>query len=116
MIRARRAVRNLCGHAENSTGLLSRATGVDLAGCSKSSSARPQRAKVRGVTFSPAQPRAAEQLISHVGYVEDLNDARPMLGKSASLGKEAVLAASGMVGELVAGVGRVRRAAFSASD
>jgi hypothetical protein len=51
-----------------------------------------------------------------VGYVEDLNDARTMLGKSASLGKEAVLAGSGMVGELVAGVGRVRRVAFSASD
>jgi hypothetical protein len=38
--------------------------------------ARPQRVKARGVTFSPAQPRAGEQLISHVRYVEGLNDAR----------------------------------------
>jgi hypothetical protein len=35
--------------------------------------------------------------------------------KGASLGKEAVLAASGRVGEVAAGVGRVRKMAFSAS-
>jgi hypothetical protein len=49
--------------------------------------------KTGGVTFSPAQPRAAEQLISHVGHVEDLNDARTMLGKRR------VLARRGWVGE-----------------
>ena len=37
------------------------------------------------------------------------------LGKGASLGEEAVLADSGREGEIVAGVGRVRRATFSAS-
>jgi hypothetical protein len=37
------------------------------------------------------------------------------LGNGASLGKEAVLAASGRVGEVDAGVGRVRRQTFSTS-
>ena len=37
------------------------------------------------------------------------------MGKGASLGAEAVLAAAGRAGEISAGVGRVRRAAFSAS-
>jgi hypothetical protein len=49
------------------------------------------------------------------GYVEDFNEPRRCLGKGASLGKEAVLAASGRVGEVAAWVGRVRRATFSAS-
>jgi len=34
------------------------------------------------------------------------------LGQGASLGEEAVLADSGRAGEVVAGVGRVRRLAF----
>lgn len=38
------------------------------------------------------------------------------MGTSVSLGKEAVLADSGRAGEVAAGVGRVRRATFSASD
>jgi hypothetical protein len=37
------------------------------------------------------------------------------LVKGASLGKEAVLADSGREGEITAGVGRVRKATFSAS-
>jgi len=37
------------------------------------------------------------------------------LGKGASLGEEAVLANSGREGEIVAGVGRVKRATFPAS-
>ena len=37
------------------------------------------------------------------------------MGKGASLGEEAVLADSGRAGEVDAGVGRVRRATFSAS-
>ena len=37
------------------------------------------------------------------------------MGKGASLGKEAALAASGRAGEVDAWVGRVRRATFSAS-
>jgi len=40
-----------------------------------------------------------------------MRERRP--GKGASLGKEAVLAASGRAGEVAAGVGRVRRATFS---
>ena len=34
------------------------------------------------------------------------------LGKGAALGKEAVLAASGRVGEVAAGIGRVRKEDF----
>jgi hypothetical protein len=37
------------------------------------------------------------------------------MGKGASLGKEAVLTDPGRAGEVAAGVGRVRRATFSAS-
>ena len=37
------------------------------------------------------------------------------MGKGASLGEEAVLADSGQAGEVAAGVGRVRRATYSAS-
>ena len=37
---------------------------------------------------------------------------RPCLGQGASLGEEAVLADSGRVGIVAAGVGRVRRTAF----
>ena len=40
-----------------------------------------------------------------------MRERRP--GKGASLGKEAVLAASGRAGEVAAVVGRVRRATFS---
>ena len=47
--------------------------------------ARPQRVKTGGVAFSPAQPRAVEQLFSRVGYVEDLNDARTTLADVFSI-------------------------------
>jgi hypothetical protein len=44
-------------------------------------------------------------------YASQVSEHR--MGTGASLGKEAVLAASGRVGAVAAGVGRVRRATFS---
>ena len=37
--------------------------------------------KPKASHFSPAHPKLPRQLILRVGYVEDLNDARTMLGE-----------------------------------
>jgi hypothetical protein len=65
--------------------------------------------------FSPTHPKLPRQLVLRVGYVEDAFEGRTPLGEGASLGKEAVLAASGQAGEVATGVGWVRRETFSAS-
>jgi hypothetical protein len=61
---------------------------------------------------APTAPPISEKLVLNV---EGLNDARRRTGTGASLGKEAVMAASRRVGEVTAGVERVRRSTFSAS-
>ena|SRR5437588_8182801 len=58
---------------------------ASLQDAQKVRSARPQRVKTGGVAFSPAPPRAVEQLFSRVGYVEDLNDARTKLADFFSI-------------------------------
>ena len=90
--------------------------GVQHAGCSKRpfSKAAGER-EPEAQPFSPAHPKLPRQLVLRVGYVEDAFEARTMPGNSRGLGKEAVLAASGRAGEVIAGVGRVRWAAVSAS-
>jgi hypothetical protein len=60
-----------------------------------------------------AQDEKSVSVSSHARYAHGWRERR--MGKDASLGKEAVLADSGRVGEIAAGVGRVRRATFSAS-
>ena len=89
---------------------------VYLAGCSKGRPARPQPMEAPGdVAFFNLPSQLPRQLVSQVDYLEDDFDARTKLGKSASQGKEAVLADSGRAGETAAGVGRVKKPAFSAS-
>jgi len=39
-----------------------------------------RRVETGGVAFSPAQPRAVEQLFSRVGYVEDFDELRTKHG------------------------------------
>ncbi len=56
-----------------------------------------------------------DSLFSEWGTLRISMSRERRLGKGASLGEEAVLADSGREGEIVAGVGRVRRATFSAS-
>ncbi len=57
---------------------------------------------------------ASEKTGVRLDTLSPLSDARTKLGKSASLGEEAVLADSGRVGGIAAGIGRVRKPTFSA--